>query len=420
MFAPAAESDVPERAARCRGPEPGHRPLLGRACPPTASTASSSTSTTRRPSRPDGTRSRSRPWPRPRTSRSTSSTSATSASRIATVAPADRGKYLAFTYDGLSDADDSAGLRRHVPPGRAGPGRPHPRAPPARLRHRDDRGGRVGAGQPRQPVRATCATPTPPCRPSCAWPAATRPSRQVLDGILAAQGGDTEEIQAIVGYLRDLDGFNWGYDPFHYSAPEGSYAVDRRGRRAHRRVPRHGPGAGPERPAHRDGRGLQPHQRVGPGGALGARPHRPRLLPPAQRGHRRGRAVDLLREHRHRARHDGEAHDRLAGLVGHALQGGRLPLRPDGPPHEGQPRARPRSPARAHPGRRRGRRAVDLPLRRGLGLRRGRRRRARRERHPAQHGRHRHRHLQRPPARRGARRRPVRQRRLAARATRAS
>ena len=25
--------------------------------------------------------------------------------------------------------------------------------------------------------------------------------------------------------LRMLDSFNWGYDPFHYSAPEGSYAV---------------------------------------------------------------------------------------------------------------------------------------------------------------------------------------------------
>ena len=29
--------------------------------------------------------------------------------------------------------------------------------------------------------------------------------------------------------IRDLDGFNWGYDPFHFQAPEGSYAVDPNG-----------------------------------------------------------------------------------------------------------------------------------------------------------------------------------------------
>ena len=50
----------------------------------------------------------------------------------------------------------------------------------------------------------------------------------------------------------------------------------------------------------------------------------------------------LLRQHRHRAPHDGEAHDRHAGPLGPRLQGGRLPLRPDGPPHEGQHAERPR------------------------------------------------------------------------------
>ena len=53
--------------------------------------------------------------------------------------------------------------------------------------------------------------------------------RQVLDRILAEQGGDTEEIQEIVGYIRDLDGFNWGYDPYHFTAPEGSYATSAEG-----------------------------------------------------------------------------------------------------------------------------------------------------------------------------------------------
>ena len=63
-------------------------------------------------------------------------------------------------------------------------------------------------------------------------------------------------------------------------------------------------------------------------------------------------------------------------------------------------------PADRAPGRRR--RQLDLPVRRGLELRRGRRRRAVRPGHPAQHGRHRDRLLQRPAARRGARGRPVR------------
>jgi len=37
---------------------------------------------------------------------------------------------------------------------------------------------------------------------------------------------DSEEQQAIIDPLRDLDGFNWGYDPLHYTVPEGSYATD--------------------------------------------------------------------------------------------------------------------------------------------------------------------------------------------------
>lgn len=35
---------------------------------------------------------------------------------------------------------------------------------------------------------------------------------------------DSEAPQAAVGAVREKDGFNWGYDPFHYTAPEGSYA----------------------------------------------------------------------------------------------------------------------------------------------------------------------------------------------------
>ena len=40
----------------------------------------------------------------------------------------------------------------------------------------------------------------------------------------ARENGD-EKPQALNDYLRMHDSFNWGYDPFHYTAPEGSYAV---------------------------------------------------------------------------------------------------------------------------------------------------------------------------------------------------
>ena len=37
---------------------------------------------------------------------------------------------------------------------------------------------------------------------------------------------DSDAQQALVAKSRESDCFNWGYDPFHYSAPEGSYASD--------------------------------------------------------------------------------------------------------------------------------------------------------------------------------------------------
>ena len=37
--------------------------------------------------------------------------------------------------------------------------------------------------------------------------------------------------QACVNEVRGKDAFNWGYDPWHFNAPEGSYVDDRQGRR---------------------------------------------------------------------------------------------------------------------------------------------------------------------------------------------
>ncbi len=43
---------------------------------------------------------------------------------------------------------------------------------------------------------------------------------------LAALPPDSDQQQAIIAEVRDLDAFNWGYDPLHYNVPEGSYSTD--------------------------------------------------------------------------------------------------------------------------------------------------------------------------------------------------
>ncbi len=43
---------------------------------------------------------------------------------------------------------------------------------------------------------------------------------------MAAAAPNSPDQQAELSQIRDLDPFNWGYDPFHYNVPEGSYATD--------------------------------------------------------------------------------------------------------------------------------------------------------------------------------------------------
>ncbi len=45
-------------------------------------------------------------------------------------------------------------------------------------------------------------------------------------GDLASFPPDSEAQQAAIWEVRQRDGFNWGYDPWHYSAPEGGYATN--------------------------------------------------------------------------------------------------------------------------------------------------------------------------------------------------
>ena len=43
---------------------------------------------------------------------------------------------------------------------------------------------------------------------------------------LASFPPDSSQQQACVGQVAGTDAFNWGYDPWHYTVPEGSYATD--------------------------------------------------------------------------------------------------------------------------------------------------------------------------------------------------
>ncbi len=46
------------------------------------------------------------------------------------------------------------------------------------------------------------------------------------DADLTALPPDSPRQQEAVSAVKDQDGFNWGYDPYHYTVPEGSYATD--------------------------------------------------------------------------------------------------------------------------------------------------------------------------------------------------
>ncbi len=43
---------------------------------------------------------------------------------------------------------------------------------------------------------------------------------------LASYPPNSDQQQAALAPYKDRDAFNWGYDPFHYTTPEGSYATD--------------------------------------------------------------------------------------------------------------------------------------------------------------------------------------------------
>jgi len=55
------------------------------------------------------------------------------------------------------------------------------------------------------------------------------PADQETTGDLSGFAPDSTEQQAAVAEVQGSDAFNWGYDPYHFTTPEGSYAVRRDG-----------------------------------------------------------------------------------------------------------------------------------------------------------------------------------------------
>ncbi|GAA3805239.1 pullulanase-type alpha-1,6-glucosidase [Streptomyces phyllanthi] len=68
-----------------------------------------------------------------------------------------------------------------------------------------------------------------------AFDIATIPERKAdqaaVDCDLASYAPDSDEQQKCVARVAAKDAYNWGYDPYHYTVPEGSYATDPDGTR---------------------------------------------------------------------------------------------------------------------------------------------------------------------------------------------
>ncbi|CAI1520454.1 pullulanase-type alpha-1,6-glucosidase [Serratia fonticola] len=51
----------------------------------------------------------------------------------------------------------------------------------------------------------------------------------VLEELKQNDSQDNPQVQELNGYVAQTDSYNWGYDPFHYTVPEGSYATNPEG-----------------------------------------------------------------------------------------------------------------------------------------------------------------------------------------------
>ena len=134
-----------------------------------------------------------------------------------TVTPANRGKYLAFAEPGSNGMKHLHDL--------ATAGLTHFHILPAFdfATVNEDPTQRVDIDQPFSDL----------CAKNSAVPAATciQFGSNTILSAYQSYPGDSDQQQLIASYLYGLDSFNWGYDPFHYGAPEGSYASTAEGKK---------------------------------------------------------------------------------------------------------------------------------------------------------------------------------------------
>lgn len=128
-----------------------------------------------------------------------------------------RGKYKAFTYDGASGRALSNGMAHLRALAEAGLTHLHllPMFDIATINE-----------DPAMRVELTDGFDIL-CAMNSAVPAdlCTAHGTTAIGAVLGSLDPSTEAAQAIVTHMRQLDPFNWGYDPFHFNAPEGSYAT---------------------------------------------------------------------------------------------------------------------------------------------------------------------------------------------------
>ncbi|MGB5103934.1 MAG: pullulanase-type alpha-1,6-glucosidase [Steroidobacteraceae bacterium] len=132
------------------------------------------------------------------------------------VPAADRGKYTAFDIPGTAGRNHlqelaSAGLTHvHILPAFDFATVP------------EDAADRVELDDPVEDLCARVAAAVSLCATD-----AGKTIRQAMRDAVAAN--QLDRPQQITEWMRGIDGFNWGYDPLHFGAPEGSYATDPNG-----------------------------------------------------------------------------------------------------------------------------------------------------------------------------------------------
>ncbi len=133
-----------------------------------------------------------------------------------TVSAADRGKFTAFDVPGTAGRQHLEAL--------ATAGLTHVHLLPAFdiATVRENPADRVEIDDP---VEDLCAAN--PAAASLCTTDAGKTIRQAMADAVAA--GQLNRPQQITNWIRNLDGFNWGYDPLHFGVPEGSYATDANG-----------------------------------------------------------------------------------------------------------------------------------------------------------------------------------------------